>query len=231
MAQKLYYINHGASISTEVFRRKKEKMKKKSHISLAKFLIDNMDVQDLHEHRKAFYFGSILPDLKPSFLTKRHTIDETLFDLIDEIKKITIDYDVNKVINGYFARHLGVITHYLSDYCTFPHNSMFKGGMRDHIQYEKELKESLNEYVNRTDLRMQRNEKFHTPDEIIHIILNTHKEYMKALKVIKEDIHYIINLCYKVVDAILLFIEMAIQKFKDGFGNIDDDSFSYSLAK
>jgi len=206
-------------------------MKKKSHISLAKFLIDNMDVQDLHEHKKAFYFGSILPDLKPSFLTKRHTIDETLFDLINEIKKITVNYDPNKGINGYFARHLGIITHYLSDYCTYPHNNIFEGNMREHIQYEKELKEHLYEYVNRSDIRMKRNYKYHTLDEIIHLIINTHKEYMKALKVIKEDIQYIIQLCYKVVDAILMFFEMALKKVENSFNPAGNVGFNYSLAE
>jgi len=205
-------------------------MKKKSHISLAKFLIENMDVQGLNEHKKAFYFGSILPDLKPSFFTKRHTIEETFHDLIVEIKKITVDYDVNKGINGYFARHLGVITHYLSDYCTFPHNSNFEGNMREHIQYEKELKEYLKEYVNRSDIKMKRNYKFHTLDEIIHLIINTHKEYMKALKVIKEDIQYIVQLCYKVVDAILMFFEMALKKLEDGFNPKVSADLSYSLT-
>lgn len=206
-------------------------MKKKSHISLAKFLIDHMDVQDLHEHKKAFYFGSILPDLKPSFFTKRHTIDETLFDLINEIKKITVNYDPNKGINGYFARHLGVITHYLSDYCTYPHNNTFEGNMREHILYEKELKEHLNEFVNRSDIRMKRNYKFHTLDEIIHIIINTHKEYMKALKVIREDIQYIIQLCYKVVDAILMFFEMALKKVDNALSPAGNVGLNYSLAE
>jgi len=206
-------------------------MKKKSHISLARFLINNMDVQDLHEHKKAFYFGSILPDLKPSFFTKRHTIDETLLDLIDEIKKITVNYDVNKGINGYFARHLGVITHYLSDYCTYPHNSMFEGNIREHIQYEKQLKESLKEYVSRRDIKMKRNCKFHTLDEIIHLIISTHEEYTAALKVIKEDIQYIIHLCYKVVDAILMFFEMAIKKLEEGLNPAGKVSLNYSLAK
>lgn len=190
-----------------------------------------MDVQDLHEHKKAFYFGSILPDLKPSFLTKRHNIDETLLDLIEEIKKITVDYDAGKGINGYFARHLGVITHYLSDYCTFPHNSIFEGNMKDHIQYEKKLKDSFNEYVNCNDIHMKRNYTFHTLDEIIQIILSTHNEYIHALKAVKEDIQYIIRLCYKVVDAILVFADMAIKKLGNGMDQTMNGGLSYTLAK
>jgi CRISPR/Cas system-associated endoribonuclease Cas2 len=194
-------------------------MRKKSHISLAKFLVNNMHDQDLQAHKKAFYIGSILPDLKPSFFTKHHTIDETFMDLIDEIKKITVDYDINKGINGYYARHLGVVTHYLSDYCTFPHNSVFEGNMREHMHYEKDLKFSLKEYIDNEEVQRERSYKFHTLDEIIHFITRTHKEYMKALKVVHEDILYIINLCYKVVDAILMFLEMALQKLEFNLSN------------
>lgn len=179
--------------------------------------MNNMQVQDLNEHKKAFYIGSILPDLKLSFLTKRHTIDATFETLIDEIKKITIDYDVNKGINGYYARHLGVITHYLSDYCTFPHNSIFKGNISEHCIYEKELKFSLKAYVQSEVAQKEREEYmyYHSYDEIIAFIIKTHKEYLKAIKVITEDIQYIVNLSYQVVNAILIFFEMACENLKD----------------
>lgn len=189
-------------------------MRKKSHISLAKFLINNMQVQDLMEHKKSFYIGSILPDIKPSFITKRHTIDETFEVLIDEIKKITVDYDINKGISCYYARHLGVITHYLSDYCTFPHNIIFDGSIAEHVHYENELKQSLKEYVNREDTQRERKkcQVLCSFEEIINLIVRTHKEYLKALKDVQEDIQYIIELCYKVVDLILSFFEMALSK-------------------
>ncbi|NLP34733.1 MAG: zinc dependent phospholipase C family protein [Clostridiales bacterium] len=190
-------------------------MRKKSHISLAKYLLANMKVSDLNVHKRAFYIGSILPDLKPSFLTKRHNIEETFDILIREIKKITVDYDIEQGINGYFARHLGVITHYLADYCTFPHNSDFRGSLKEHMFYEKNLKHLLKEYVERNDIQRKRslNSKFHTVEDILHFIQKTHAEYMKTLKNIRVDIHYIVDLCYKVVDAILQFFEYAFKTF------------------
>ncbi len=192
-------------------------MRKKSHISLAKYLMNNMNVQDLSEHRKAFYIGSILPDLKPSFLTKRHTIDETFEILIEEIRKITVDYDINRGISSYYARHLGVVTHYLSDYCTFPHNAIFDGSFTEHCTYEKELKNSLKNYVESETSKRERaqTKKFHSIEEISHFITRTHKEYLRAIKNVKGDIHYIIELCYKVVDAILMFFEMALEKLEN----------------
>lgn len=193
-------------------------MRKKSHISLAKFLVHNNKEYQLSDHRKAFYIGSILPDIKPSFLTKRHTFEETFDILKDEIKKITVDYDFNKGINGYYARHLGIITHYLADYCTFPHNSCFKGTMTDHVYYEKEMKFKFREYVESNNIKRtttHRN-KLYTFDEIIQIIKTMHKEYLMALKAVKQDIHYIIELCSRVVEAILAFFDLEFESIQTG---------------
>ncbi len=186
-------------------------MRKKSHLSLAKLLLKNMKMQDLSEHKKAFYLGSILPDLKPSFFTKKHTIDETFNILIDEIRRITVDYDVNKGINGYYARHLGVITHYLADYCTYPHNHEFTGTMTEHMTYEKELKHMMKAYNHHESARRDREKRgiSHSLDEIERFIIMTHREYRKALKAVGIDIQYIHYLCHKVVDAILGFFELA----------------------
>lgn len=189
-------------------------MRKKSHISLAKFIVNNMQVTDLKEHKKAFYIGSILPDLKPSFITKKHTIEETFDTLTDEIKKITVDYDMDKGINTYYARHLGVITHYLADYFTFPHNKIFQGSITQHVRYEKELKHRLKEYVTRDDVKRERRigKRILSIEEIIILIQRAHKEYLKALKAIKIDIQFIVDLCCIVVDALLMIFELAYAK-------------------
>ena len=192
-------------------------MRKKSHISLARYLANNMQVQELNNHRKAFYLGSILPDLKPSFLTKRHTIDETYEDFIEVIKKITVEYDITRGIDRNYARHLGVITHYLSDYCTYPHNSIFKGNIKEHVLYEKELKNSLRKYLLREDTQRPRqfNQQFSSFEEIVTFIKKTHKNYLNALKEVHIDIKFIVELCYKVVEAVLIFFEKALEKLEN----------------
>jgi hypothetical protein len=88
--------------------------------------------------------------------------------------------------------------------------------MREHVYYEKDLKFFLRDYVKREDVQMERSQTFHTADDIIRFIVKTHKEYLKALKVVHEDVHFIINLCYKVVDAILMFFQMAFRKLEFG---------------
>ncbi|CUH92234.1 zinc dependent phospholipase C family protein [Herbinix luporum] len=196
-------------------------MRKKSHISLAKFLVNNMKEHKVIKYKKAFYLGSILPDLIPSFLTKRHTFEETFDILINEIKSITINYDVSKGVSRYFARHLGVITHYLADYFTLPHNSTYTGTITDHVYYEKELKYQLREYIEIEDIHSKaiQGQVLNTFDEIIQFITKTHKEYLEALKTVKEDIRYIIELCSKVVNAIITLFDMTLEALQTGSSN------------
>jgi hypothetical protein len=193
-------------------------MRKKSHISLAKFLVRNNKEHQLREHKKSFYIGSILPDIKPSFITRRHTFEETFDILINEIKRITVDYNFDKGINSYYARHLGIITHYLADYCTFPHNSCYTGTMTDHVYYEKEMKYRLREYIEANDNYMTSLHRYKpsTFEEIIQYIKATHKEYLEVIKAVKQDIHYIIELCSRVVEAIISFFSMAFESNQTG---------------
>ena len=49
-----------------------------------------------------------------------------------------------------------------------------------------------------------------TFEDIIQFIKRTHNEYLNALKAVKHDIRYIIELCSKVVGAILSFFNMSL---------------------
>lgn len=187
-------------------------MRKKSHISLANYLLNSMEFEGLLDHKKSFYIGSILPDCVPSFLTRKHNIEETFDILRDEIIKITDDYDMEKGITRYYSRHLGVITHYIADYFTYPHNGIFTGNLKDHCTYENELKYALRAYVKSEEAVKERQKSIglNTVEDILNFIKKMHQEYLKAIKIIKVDCMYIVELCHKVVDMILQIFELSI---------------------
>lgn len=169
-----------------------------------------MKVDGLKDHKKAFMIGSILPDCTPSFITRKHNITETFEILKKEISRLTEEFDTKRGMNGYFCRHLGVITHYIADYFTFPHNEIFEGTMREHCAYEKELKHTFKAYVKSEEaVRIREvNGTFTTVEEICRFIQKMHDEYLTAIKVVKEDCMYIVELCHRVVDAILQIFEL-----------------------
>ena len=64
-------------------------MRKKSHILLARYLADQMQTTaSLQSHRKAFCLGSILPDIKPSFITRRYEFYGTFEDVKNRMKEL-----------------------------------------------------------------------------------------------------------------------------------------------
>ena len=185
-------------------------MRKKSHISLAKYLVNSLDEQELVKHKKAFYLGSILPDCKPSFLTVRHEIEGTFPKLQDDLKNL-LERQRAAQINIY--RNLGEVLHYIADYFTFPHNSHYMGNLKDHCLYEKHLKHSLKEYIqsgeaerNRAQIRRTvRN--LNSVEAICTFVKNAHDAYVKIKNTVEGDCRQIVSLCHQVAEAVIALVQ------------------------
>ncbi|MCI8333896.1 MAG: zinc dependent phospholipase C family protein [Lachnospiraceae bacterium] len=183
-------------------------MRKKSHISLAKYIVEDVRVPELEAHRKAFYLGSILPDCKPSFLTQRHEFDRT-FDMVKErICDLSEDRELVRRNARAYMRHLGEVIHYIADYFTFPHNETYDGNLKDHCYYEKDLKFRLREYVKSGKVfwEQQEEEGLKTPEAVVSFIQTMHREYVSRKRNVEEDCRYIVRVCLLVVQAILRLI-------------------------
>ena len=188
-------------------------MRKKSHISLAKYIVDSLAEQDMMKHKKAFYLGSILPDCKPSFLTVRHEMEGT-FPMIQEEMKLLVEQRKDSQINTrVFYRNLGEIIHYIADYFTFPHNAHYPGSLKDHCAYEEQLKKSLREYIESGEA--QRNRVWvrgnirvlNSTEAICEFIQMAHDRYIQIKNTVEEDCRQIVVLCHQVVEAIILLIK------------------------
>lgn len=189
-------------------------MRKKSHVSLAKHIVNISDIPGFDKHRKAFYVGSVLPDCKPSFLTRRHEITET-FNLVENgIQKLTRGYaDIEDLSTMYFTK-LGEVIHYIADYFTFPHNKEYSGNIRQHCIYEGKLKNKLQEYIRnlsekdlrkwKYNLRLEELEQFNSVADICEFLREEHRSYIRrGNHSVEEDCKYIVGICSKVAMAIL----------------------------
>ena len=187
-------------------------MRKKSHISLAKYIVNSLEEQELVKHKKAFYLGSILPDCKPSFLTVKHEMEGTFPKFQQDLKKLLELQQTAQINMRVFYRNLGEMIHYIADYFTFPHNAHYTGNLKDHCIYEKHLKHMLNDYIqsgeaerNRVNIKLSV-QNLSSAEAICDFIKNTHERYVKLKNTGEGDCRQIVSLCHQVVEAVIMLI-------------------------
>lgn len=183
-----------------------ENMRKKSHISLARYIVANTEDEGLKKHWLSFYIGSVLPDCKPSFIYKRHEITGTF----PKLRK-----DIDALIHGkenrfskrkrMYYMNLGEITHYVADYFTFPHNKIYPGGFKEHCAYEEHLKYELRAFL-KTEAPKALNEcghrQFASQEALFDYIQKMHDKYLSSKIDTAKDIENIVLVNKQVVDGI-----------------------------
>ena len=188
-------------------------MRQKSHIILARYLVKESKDRELQKHKYAFYLGSVLPDIKPSFLYRRHEITRTFPDLQKRIKSLAEgEYQVQKeTSDSKYYRHLGEVSHYLADYFTYPHNRKFTGGLREHCSYEEDLKKKLRQHIlsGKAASRKKKYIEFSAPEALFDFVEKTHQDYLSHQNTVEGDISHIIPINSQVLKSITHFRKQA----------------------
>lgn len=180
-------------------------MRKKSHISLARHIVATTDDEELKTHRLLFYIGSVLPDIKPSFVYKRHEMTSTFPAISKHIERLSEGEKVLKHKNRKYYLDLGQISHYLADYFTFPHNRTYPGSLKDHCSYEEKLKLDLREYIKsgRAAKQQIQKEKFENAKELCDFIQKAHDDYLAHKHDVADDIRHIVEINRKALAGMM----------------------------
>lgn len=185
-------------------------MRKKSHISLAKYIVKNLDDEELRKHKLSFYIGSILPDIKPSFIYRRHEINGTFPSVKKRIEKLSEGSKAVEKKGRKYYIDLGQVSHYLADYFTFPHNGIYPGGFKDHCSYEEKLKKDLRAYLKRNEnCSKSTGTPFTNAEALCEYIQKAHDDYIVRKHDVEDDIQHIVAVNRK---AILGMIDVLAKK-------------------
>lgn len=180
-------------------------MRKKSHISVAKGVINGLDISERIRHRLSFYIGSIWPDCIPSFITKRHCIEDT-FDIFNKRMDKFVSKFNPKIDMGMLSTwRMGIVLHYIADYFTFPHNSNYTGNLREHCIYEEELKHRMYRYIAELREGLHPGEMTVLPsiDAISDYIREKNKQYKETVSNVDQDCRYSVLACMCVMASLL----------------------------
>lgn len=199
-------------------------MRKKSHISLARYMVENLNDEELRKHKFSFYLGSILPDIKPSFIYKRHEIEGTFPSIRRHIERLSEGQKVIEKKGRKYYLDLGQISHYLADYFTFPHNKSYPGGLKEHCSYEEKLKRDLRRYIEsgeaaRRHATAQIAERvaekqehastaggdvfFNNAEALCNFIQKAHDDYIVRKHDVEDDIRHIVEVNQKALAGML----------------------------
>lgn len=169
-------------------------MDKKAHVYASSLISNCFEHSELENYKKTIILGNLFPDLIPSFISERHNIEQTFEKFENITDKIKTDFEeFNKKIVFY----LGEISHYTSDYFTFPHNpELWDGNIIQHISYEYKQHIYLKEYIYNQyyleDLKTFDFKKVDTVKELLDEIIRIHNIYLEIEVSIKNDCKFII---------------------------------------
>lgn len=114
-----------------------------THIEIARRTYKKLNLQEIGIIESKFVRGSVIPDIYPKYKIKQHYYNESKDYILLKTHIITNVIKLTPQLAPLFSLDLGVICHFISDYCCKPHNEYetcrrFKTA-KDHIKYEIDL--------------------------------------------------------------------------------------------
>lgn len=183
------------------FSRKEGKgMWKAAHLRLAKWLLNQEELEDFGRHKIAFLVGSILPDCMPSFVTKRHRLEDTFFVLKEEIQKL----QEHSKVDFSFCLHFGMVLHYVADYFTYPHNKTFHGNFLEHCIWERKQQQYLTRHLKKSVTLAPTI----LGKDFCQYLLKKHEEYLKRGVSLENDCNYVVEVSYCFAVALMQALEI-----------------------
>ncbi len=173
-----------------------------SHIRIAWYLADEMQVEEVKRHRMSLSLGSVLPDRNPRMRMKDHEFDATWEDVKKRICAIEEEKVTDKKSERRVCRQIGIVLHYLADYFTCPHNPSYGINIVEHGIYEGLQVLSMRAYLvspkaeERFLTQKETAARIHGTEDLFSYIERKHDRYLqKSEHTPKEDCRWVLNVC------------------------------------
>jgi hypothetical protein len=87
-----------------------------------------------------FLYGNILPDISSKYDEIPHFFKDSMEFVLDSAEQLRKGLDDNRRISSFaYSRQVGVITHYLSDFCCYAHSEQYNDNIYKHHFYEFQM--------------------------------------------------------------------------------------------
>jgi hypothetical protein len=115
-------------------------MKVRTHVKLAELAFNN-NIKTIPQgfSKFMFNFGLVMVDQSWHVKTHPHYMQKSFDYVLEKIEKLV---SVKK-FNAYYSMQLGIVVHYLCDFCCNAHISGSVGNIPYHLKYERDLQKYL----------------------------------------------------------------------------------------
>ena len=114
-----------------------------THRIISEHVYDNIrSILGVNLNKRSLIYGSIKPDVAYNLVKLEHFKPQSFDFICDEINKLSdCKFEPNKEFIKFFSRHIGIVTHFISDFFCVPHNDRitYENNFIDHIKYEHRL--------------------------------------------------------------------------------------------
>lgn len=112
-----------------------------SHTRVARLLMDYVqETCGVSFDEAAFFYGNLKPDLKGTYLTKRHYPSLMYDEVIEKLRVFVEKYRIGPENGRELSVDLGEICHYMTDFFCYPHNDdIYDHNLLAHYIYEKRI--------------------------------------------------------------------------------------------
>jgi len=188
-------------------------MKVKTHVKLAELAFsNNIKVVPEGFSKFMFNFGLVMVDQSWHVKTHPHYMQKSLEYVVEKIEELLSV----KRFNGYYSMQLGIVVHYLCDFCCNAHISGSMGNISYHLKYEYDLQRYL---LDNYDILR---DYFNKP-------LNNKSRILNSLASIKASIENILDNYMKGDVSYLLDIKQCVEITSMVCSNVFD--FNVSLSR
>lgn len=178
-----------------------------THLVFANIIYKNiLTAYGIRLRKSSFIYGNIKPDMSSMIVNIPHNIDESGLFILNEIEILINEVNsLSQLRTREFARKLGIITHYVSDYFCLPHNKGFMNeGIVKHMLYERRINKLCREQNGIMAPDMYINDfKDSEYESIREYLTDKHNKYCCEGRFMQTDINYAVQTSMVIAIVIL----------------------------
>jgi len=150
-----------------------------------------------------FLYGNILPDISKKYGAHPHKMKDALSHIIKSKDDLIIQRNNNDYSDYRFAKELGAINHYLSDFFCLPHTERYYKGKIYHQYYEFLMIVRFRKGLRAYRKMLSDDAAILKPCELKNFIVDYNKEYSAKKVSDVNDIRYALFAGVKLVECMV----------------------------